>query len=221
MLFGCGSPKAGTSAKSAPAVRAGEQPLGSNAYYEAERWDRFARSDSITSAWAVVWGAIADVKLFVWILGLIVIVGGLTYGVITWDALAEVGSVTSILGLIVSGLVLASVETIRRRYLIRARLPDMIEQLSEHASEIVSLVADHPETRHAINVEMAECVGVLKNLEKKIPRDFSGSVRAVRKQVERCQGSNHEESDVRTIYAELQKLVSGLRNYYRDLRWER
>jgi len=47
-----------------------------------------------------------------------------------------IGTIASILSLIISGFVYLSVKKIRRFYLLNARVPELLENLSEHASKL-------------------------------------------------------------------------------------
>ena len=143
--------------------------------------------------------------------------GGFAY----WDWIGRVGSVASFFGLLLTIAVYVGVREIRQRYLLRARLPELVEQLSELTSKIQGLLRDHPATERELDATIAKCDGVLNNVEEKVEDDLEDAVNAIRSRIEDLRGDDNPVDGVWALYSELNKLLTELRAYLRDLKWER
>lgn len=81
------------------------------------------------------------------------------------------GNIASIIGLLITIVILKNVDTIKKGYLMKARLPAIINRLEKIRKECNSLFDDIPGNQEPIIAAFKRIKSILQNLEKKLDGD--------------------------------------------------
>jgi hypothetical protein len=87
-------------------------------------------------------------------------------------------------------------------------------KISEYLNEFDSFIPQ-------ISEEFARSGATLKSLEKKLRGSSKSSVKQLRKRIIGYKVSAESESQTRELYLEMVKVVEELKNYQKDLDWEK
>lgn len=145
---------------------------------------------------------------------------------LNWQTVARISSVASIVGATVSIWVLVTVSLIRAHYVAKGRIPKLRSTLSKHASDLVTSLADYPDSRHDVNAVVARIDGVIGSIgRKRVPKNVKRALRDVRKNIKdlkraRRQGTTLDVDVYYRLYARTQGLFEALRQLEEDLKWE-
>lgn len=90
-----------------------------------------------------------------------------------------VGSAASIISFVITLYLLYAVRKIKSFYVSKARIPELTEQLKEHASKLADFHRDFEESRQQVLLEIGRAEVTLKSLKKKVTRPTRKSVRVV------------------------------------------
>lgn len=154
----------------------------------------------------------------------------------------EYGSAASIIGLIISILsfffslwAIKGVKEIRRRFLAKARIPQLMKDLTEKKGEICRLLDDYDDNKSAIITMFATIEPLLCSLKKIVDRDERRQLRKVRGSLSVYRGISWNNISVscmlrprsqRTyesalgVYTELNVLIETVKQKQKDRKWE-
>jgi hypothetical protein len=137
------------------------------------------------------------------------------------DLLSDIGTVSSIIGLLLTVIVFINIRKIKNFYLFRARVPELIDKLSVHSSNIASYQYESSDSLQNIPLELAKAEVVLQSLEKKLKGQTRISVQELLKIVREFDVSNNTRDDLWNIYVGMMKVIEQIKDIQEDLRWER
>ena len=136
------------------------------------------------------------------------------------ETVSLMGGIASILGLFISILILWGLRSIRLHYLLKARIPDLIDSLSEKADQLSKYYQDFDSSIREIETNLRQCEATLKNLKIKVSGVERQAVKALLKKFKK------KERPIRIdtawdIYDDLQGLIESLKHLMRDRKWSR
>jgi hypothetical protein len=146
-----------------------------------------------------------------------------------WDSLVTeirkitfsgVGSAASIISFLITLYLFYAVRKIKSFYVSKARIPELIEQLKEHASRLADFHRDFEESRQQVLLEIGRAEVTLKSLKKKVSRPTRKSVRVVIKLIGNYSPFNQTQDNLWNIYVELQKVIQEIIGVQSDRAWE-
>ena len=79
-----------------------------------------------------------------------------------------IGTWSSILGFLISVYVLLEVRQIRRQFLLRIRIGDLLQALRIQAAEMSIRLNDFEESRHEVDIILARCESTLRSILPKL-----------------------------------------------------
>ncbi len=88
-----------------------------------------------------------------------------------WEAeriLAMLGSVASVVGLVLTGIVFHRVAAIRRHFLFKARIPDLLSSLAKHSKALSDALASFDRDSRACDEAIERTAATLRNLQSKL-----------------------------------------------------
>jgi len=132
-------------------------------------------------------------------------------------------SLSSILGLLITFWILLNLNEIRKDFLFRARIPQLIRKLKEHSSRLNKHLQDFDGSIPMINLELGKCRANLRSLRSKLPRNSKRSVKKLEKQIQKNTPAKAESSKdtIREIYTDLNSVIEDMKNLEQDKKWER
>ena len=90
--------------------------------------------------------------------------------------LSNLGSIASILGFVITVSVFFKIRQLYARFLFIARIPEHIEQLRHHRSNLRAQLQNFDVSLDEIRMELAECEANLKSLKRKLQGETRKSV---------------------------------------------
>lgn len=150
----------------------------------------------------------------------------------TKEMLALSGA-SSIFSLALTCYVFIGIRKIRKQFMFNARVPNLLQRLTEASSRISSsLDSDSINSTH-LNEALADTEILLKSLRPKIGRPTKNQATKIISLIRKIDGrrglfgrfsnqSNHEPRDkaIRTVHIEIYKIIQEISELYEDSRWE-
>lgn len=153
---------------------------------------------------------------------------------------AALASLSSVLSLLLTFAVFIGVRRIRKHYVFTARIPELIDRLGNHASQISSLLDSDSIEATSMYETLAEAEVTLKSLKRKIGGSVKAEAGSLIKQISalRLSGSEsgnwlpgfmsklgstpatNRENHIRRVYLAMYKITSECKEAYEDARWE-
>lgn len=135
----------------------------------------------------------------------------------TW--IPDVGAIASIVGALISGYVLWRVWGIEKRFLLRARLPELSETLGENASELSTRLQHFQDYKPEIEKVIADCEATLGNLRGKVKDVERKFVKRAQKLIRRKARRGLDRDITWEIYIALSTVIQSLKHFEKDLKW--
>jgi len=130
-------------------------------------------------------------------------------------------SIVSIISFFLTIFVLYDTRKLRSFYKFRARGPALMRDLRNCSKRITGYLNEFDEFIPQISEELARTVATLHSLERKLKGSSKASTKKLRKRISACTVKVETEDEIRGIHIEMVKVVEEVRNYQRDLEWER
>ena len=134
-----------------------------------------------------------------------------------------IGTIASILGLIISGFVYLSVKKIRRFYLLNARVPELLENLSEHASKLSDCLNSYSGRTNKIEMIIVDIEVSLNALRKKVQKNIKGQIDELMSLIKRIWENNdldEQKKKLEKIHVNIYRIRKELQSLLEDSRWE-
>lgn len=131
--------------------------------------------------------------------------------------LFDAGAWASIIGMLITIYVLKSITTIKRHYQAKARMPQLVEDISEGASALAKLHGSYESSQPDIALQLAKLKPVIKALRRKV----DANTWRLAKSVIRSMNTNPSRDTLWHLYLQIQELLVQLREGQRDRSWER
>jgi hypothetical protein len=136
-------------------------------------------------------------------------------------AIAFAGDIASLASLALTLLVYFNIRKLRRAYLFTARVPELTDELTSKASELLALMhVTSTDSKAQIQVVLAEGDVLLRSLKSKVDGPSRASVNAVLLAITEYQW-NAVGNDSWRVYVAMQKCLAELRQAQLDLKWDR
>lgn len=137
------------------------------------------------------------------------------------DVLSGFGSIASTIGVILTIFVLLSLRKIRSQYIFAARVPELIEKLSDLASDISECMNDFDTFIPQISLDLGEAEVVLKSLRKKLRRKSRKSIDQLLKNMDDYNANTGDSDKLWGVYVDMSKVIAEVKDIQEDLKWER
>jgi hypothetical protein len=133
---------------------------------------------------------------------------------------SDVGSAASIISFVITLYLFYAVRKIKSFYVFKAMVPELTEELKEHASNLADLHRDFKESRDQVLLEIARTGVTLESLKKKVGRPTKKSINVVIKLIDDYSPHNQSPGYLWKIYVELQKVIQEIIYVQSDRAWE-
>lgn len=132
----------------------------------------------------------------------------------------------SIIGSLISLWVLIQLQSVKKLFLRRARLPEIINTMRQSSGQISSLLDDWPINKRQLEKEFSTICGALFGLNKKLPKKESEKVDNLIIKIQRkglilnWRRPKHTKEYAWKIYADLSELIEIIDALHKDDRWK-
>jgi hypothetical protein len=132
----------------------------------------------------------------------------------------DIANVASILSLLLTIYVLYTVRKIKNYYVFKARVPELVNQISDHASKLALFHNDYENSREQILLELGKAEVTLSSLKKKVDRKTRRLITTAITTVQSYNRYTRDKDQLWKIYIDLQKVVQEVINVQGDREWE-
>ena len=123
-----------------------------------------------------------------------------------------------VLGFIMTVYVFLAIRGIKRRYLYKARVPQLLEQLLSQVATIGQLIEEN--SKKEIMVEMGKIQATLESLRKKVGKPERSSIEAAVILVGEYKSIESSKDKLWKVYGEVYKVIEVVKNSQEDSSWE-
>lgn len=141
--------------------------------------------------------------------------------------LTDIASFSSILGLVISVFVLIEAKKIRKSFLRRARLPEIMKELTEANNGLSKHLKNWNDGKRFGIEQLSIAKGLLENLEEKLPDKERKKVRIFCRKLETKKFlfftipiTNVDEDQAWELYTQLTGLITSLEQLSKDSKWD-
>ena len=134
------------------------------------------------------------------------------------NLLKDISDVASIIGVLFTAFILIEIKIIKRKFLFKARIPELLRSLKNHAKEISQKLNDFDDSMRDIETNLTRCSATLKNLKSKVDRNTGQTTQRLIKRIQKRHKPLQKE-DVWKIYNDLQALIDSLSHLQKDIKW--
>lgn len=127
------------------------------------------------------------------------------------------GLIISIVGLVITSLTLKTASEIAARYLLQARMPELLNDIDEHCRAVSKYYGKFETSKDEIELELAKCGSTLKNLEGKVNKTTKQSVKSIVEKIKNRSRDNRDETW--NIYIALIEINGELKQLQKDRSW--
>ena len=142
-----------------------------------------------------------------------------------WSSLLEninVGDLASIASLLLTIFVFFNVRKIKAYYSFTARIPELIDRLTEHTSKLNSYHQEFENSLQLIDEELAKSEASLEALQKKVDRPTRTLIKGILEKISKYKQTRRKNSDeFWKIYVEMSKVTAKVRDLQEERKWER
>ena len=133
---------------------------------------------------------------------------------------SALGNTASIISLIITVYLFYAVRKIKSFYVSKARVPELIRELKEHASHLAEFHRDFEDSSEQVLLEIGKAEVTLKSLRNKVQRPTRKSVSRVLKLIKTYTPFYRTKDNLWKIYVEMQKLIQEIAGAQSDRDWE-
>ena len=140
--------------------------------------------------------------------------------------IGNLGSLASILGLLLTIFILLEARKIRKSFILRARLPQLIRDLTTSTSQLSEHLKILEEDKQPALKSLAEVKALLDNISSKLPAEEKKKVESYLLRLRprsfyffRSTVTDLDEDSAWVLYTELSGLVMALKQLEKDSRW--
>lgn len=127
--------------------------------------------------------------------------------------------ILSVVGVITTISVYLSVRKIKKFYVFRARIPELLNKLSTHSGEISKLNKNYLQSLPKISLEIGRLEITLKSIKKKVSKEIKPSVSESYLAIKAYRSTPNSDL-LWQVYISLQRLQQEIELHQEDQKWE-
>lgn len=137
-----------------------------------------------------------------------------------WKYLAEVGSISSVISLGVSIYVALSLRKIRNTYIFRARAPQFVRALKNHASTLIQYGSDIDNSRREIEVELTKIDVRARTMQSRMRGESRRAAKRLRMVIKAYEVDPTSQDKFYAVYKAVLRVVEEVKELREDLSQE-
>jgi hypothetical protein len=126
----------------------------------------------------------------------------------------------AIISALISIYLLITIRRIKNNYLFKIRVPQLVDELTTHASNLANYMSDFMNSIDQIKLELGRAEVKLGVLKGKVPRNTKRSIERVVWRINSYKADDRKEGRLYDTYVEMQKLIEEINNIYEDRKLE-
>lgn len=131
---------------------------------------------------------------------------------------SKVGDTSSLIGMFISLYVLFEVNRLQKKFLFKARLPQLLASLKKYAKTFSSNLQSFDDSRRDIETNLSKSLSTLKNLKNKVSGDSKQETKNLIKKIQKRETPITKDY-LWEIYNDLQALIDSLGHLHEDKQW--
>ena len=136
-----------------------------------------------------------------------------------YEWFTDLASMSSIVGLIITILLLIEARKIRESFLLKARLPEIINDFEQISLNLIESTKDWEKSKAERLKELARCKSILTDIKIKLSKNVQNNIDDFVMKISNKELSDLNIDEVYNIYAELQVVVESLKQTKENLKW--
>lgn len=132
----------------------------------------------------------------------------------------DINTGLSFLGFCLTLYVTFQVWSIRRQYMARGRLPDLISELEKKGSGLNAHLSAWPQKQNEFALDVKVSVVLLTTARKLLPRSEAATVREVEAKLGDAASRALTDKDAWELYGEIQRAIANLQQVSKNLNWK-
>jgi chaperonin cofactor prefoldin len=139
---------------------------------------------------------------------------------IGWLNFSNLADFLSIIGFFLSVYVSLGIRKIKKEFLFRARLPDLLKQLQKHATALSTLLDDFQNNQDKIIEELSIAKVNINSLYNKSAGEVKGSLKKLDVSIDNfLLGQDKNSKIIRGIYLQMNMVIQEINNLKEDEKW--
>jgi len=135
-----------------------------------------------------------------------------------WNYLPTFGDIASIIGAIISGYVLWDLRRLERRYFLKARIPEIFQELDGITDEISEDLKNYQTNRREVETNFSRCESIIRDLCRKLygepKKQANKLLDTISHRVKPLSKDKAYE-----LHDQIMAFKESLKNYEKDMRW--
>jgi hypothetical protein len=132
--------------------------------------------------------------------------------------ISYIGSVASVLGVFISIYLLWALKRIKNHFLLKVRIPELIDSLSDYANNLSNALQKHDQKIKEIEEILNKCEPVLKNLHLKVSGLAKRETKTLLKKMKKRKKPVNKDAAY-DLYDNIQALIQTLKELKKDINW--
>jgi len=140
------------------------------------------------------------------------------------NKLSVFSDIATIIGLLLTVYIFVTLRNIKNLYLFKARMPEQLEKLNKHISDINKYYSDFEGSYEIIEVELAKSEVLLEWFRNRIKGVSNKTdIKNLLTKISNIRSNNikGQKNRVWEVYVNMSKLSEALESYRKDQKWER
>ena len=138
------------------------------------------------------------------------------------DILSIAGNIASLVGVVISCYVVWDLQKIKKQFIFKARIPDLIKALEEHVKQLSASI--NTDDIRAIEQIISITNPVLDNLSKKVHSDIRKNINILIEEIQAYDSMSNKElksgkDKAYKIHNSMLSIVEALKQQHEDSKW--
>lgn len=133
--------------------------------------------------------------------------------------LTDLASILTIIGFIITLLLLHEAKEIRKSFIRKARIPEIVTDLERISKELITHLQNSQDGIRAAHESVHRAIGLLESIESKLSESDKVKVNAFISNTKKAIGGTLNEDGYWDIYSNLSAITTYLQQLAKDVRW--
>jgi hypothetical protein len=131
----------------------------------------------------------------------------------------------SFIGFLITLYVLLEVKSIKNSFLRRARLPEVVKELSKVGSTLSSNLGQWPSQRNEVHCQIKVAASLLKSATKLLPKEEKKEVLQTQKKLKNAADDFNQPRFMQVdavwdLYSDIQSAITSMNQLSKNIKWE-
>ena len=133
--------------------------------------------------------------------------------------ITDLATILTIGGFIITLLLLREAKEIRKSFIRKARIPEIVTDLERISKELIAHLQNSQEGIRAAHESVHRAIGLLESIESKLSESDKTKVNEFIRNTKKAIGGTIDENGYWAIYSSLSAITTYLQQLAKDVRW--